>query len=80
LYISFEVVGIRLYKFRQKERALHRVQVEMEVKRKPQAYITEEEVRMIQAKEWLTLRHWTVVSKSKSKKVGKKHMFKKTCL
>jgi len=67
------------------------VEVETEVKRKPQAYITEGEVRVIQAKEWLTLkeaalllnvspltlRRWTLSGKVKSRKVGKKHAFRK---
>jgi hypothetical protein len=30
--------------------------VETEVKRKPGAYITEDQIKVIQAKEWLTLK------------------------
>lgn len=81
----------RLYKLRQRDKAISLVEVETEVKRKPQAYITEGEVRVIQAKEWLTLkeaalllnvspltlRRWTLSGKVKSRKVGKKHAFRK---
>ena len=73
----------RLYKVKQKEKAISRVKMETEVKRKPDAYITEEQVKAIQAKEWLTLveaalllnvspltlRRWTLAGKVKSKKV-----------
>jgi excisionase family DNA binding protein len=68
--------------------------METEVKRKPQAFITEEQVKAIQAKEWLTLveaalllnvspltlRRWTLAGKVKSKKVGRKHLFGKADL
>ena len=68
-----------------------RAEVETEVKRKPQAYLTEEEVRAIQAKDWLTLkeaalllnvspltlRRWVLSGKVKSKKLGKKHLFER---
>ena len=70
------------------------MEVDTEVKRKPQAYITVEEVRVIQAKEWLTLkeaalllnvspltlRRWALDGKVISKKVGKKHAFRKVDL
>ena len=85
-----DVCAKRLYKLRQREKAIRRVEVETEVKKKPQAYITEEEVRAIQAKDWLTLkeaalllnvspltlRRWTLAGRVKSKKVGKKHAFR----
>jgi excisionase family DNA binding protein len=65
--------------------------METMVKRRPEAFITEEQVKVIQAKEWLTLkeealllnvspltlRRWVLAGKVKSKKVGRKHMFKK---
>lgn len=84
----------RLYKLRQREKAIRRVEVETDVKRKPEAYITKEEVRVIQAKEWLTLkeaalllnvspltlRRWTLAGKVKSEKVGKKHAFRRAGL
>ena len=70
----------RLYKVKQREKAISRAKMETEVKRKPDAYITEEQVKAIQAKEWLTLkeaalilnvspltlRRWTLGGKVKS--------------
>lgn len=67
----------------------------MKVKLKPGVFITEEEqVRAIQAKEWLTLmeaalllnvspltlRRWVLAGKMKSKKVGRKHLFSRNVL
>jgi len=79
---------------REREKATHRIEQNTEVKRKPHAYINEKEVRVIQAKEWLTLkedslllnvkpfklRWWTSAGKVKSKKVGKKHAIWKAYL
>jgi hypothetical protein len=70
----------RLYKLRLREQAISQAKQETEVKRKPDAYITEEQVKAIQAKEWLTLkeaalilnvspltlRRWTLGGKVKS--------------
>jgi excisionase family DNA binding protein len=64
------------------------------VKRKPEAFTTEEQVKAIQNKEWLTLkeaalflnlsqltlRRWVLAGKVKSKKVGKKHAFRRVQL
>ena len=61
------------------------------VKRTPEAFITEEEVRTIQAKEWLTLkeaamllnvtpltlRRWVLAGRTKSEKMGRKHVFRR---
>jgi hypothetical protein len=46
----------RLYKFRQREKAIGRVEVETMVRKKPKTFITEEQMRVIQTKEWLTLK------------------------
>jgi excisionase family DNA binding protein len=84
----------RLYKVKQRDKAISRAVAETMVKRKPQAFVTEDEVKAIQAKEWLTLveaalllnvspltlRRWTLAGKVKSQKVGRKHMFRKTDL
>ncbi len=84
----------RLYKLRQREKTISRAEVKTMVKRKPEAFITEEQVKAIQAKEWLTLkeaalllnvspltlRRWVLAGEVRSEKVGKKHMFKKTDL
>lgn len=81
----------RLYKLRQREEAICRVEIETMVKRKPEAFITEEQVKVIQAKEWLTLneaalllnlspltlRRWTLGGRVQSRKVGRKHVFQR---
>jgi excisionase family DNA binding protein len=80
----------RFYKVKQREKAIQRVEVEMVVKRKPKAFITEGEIKAVQAKEWLTLkeaalllnvspltlRRWTLAGRVRSRKVGKKHAFR----
>jgi excisionase family DNA binding protein len=57
------------------------------VKRRPEAFIAEEQVKVIPAKEWLTLkeaalllnvspltlRRWVLAGKMKSEKVGRKY-------
>lgn len=64
------------------------------VKRKPERFVTEEQVRVIQAKEWLTLkeaalllnvtpltfRRWVLAGRVRSEKVGRKHMFERNDL
>jgi len=89
-----DVCAKRLYKVKQREKAIQRAEVGTMVKRKPHAYITEEEVKAIQAKEWLTLkeaalllsvspltlRRWTLAGKVSSRKVGKKHAFRRADL
>jgi excisionase family DNA binding protein len=84
----------RLYKLRLREKAISRAKIETMVKRKPEAFITEAQVKAVQAKEWLTLkeaalllnvspltlRRWTLAGKVRSKKVGKKHAFRRSDL
>jgi excisionase family DNA binding protein len=79
---------------KQRERAIRRAEIETIVKRKPQAFVTEEQVKAVQAKDWLTLkeaalllnvspltlRRWVLAGKVKSKKVGRKHTFGRTNL
>jgi excisionase family DNA binding protein len=81
----------RFYKVKQRERAISRVEAETMVKREPKAFITEVEIKAVQAKEWLTLkeaalllnvspltlRRWVLAGKVNSKKVGKKHAFRR---
>jgi hypothetical protein len=43
----------RFYKGKQREKTISRAKMETEVRRKPEAFITEEQVKVIQAKEWL---------------------------
>jgi excisionase family DNA binding protein len=80
----------RFYKVKQREKAISRAVAETMVKRKPLAFVSEEQVKAIQAKEWLTLkeaalllnlspltlRRWTLAGKIESRKVGKKHAFR----
>jgi excisionase family DNA binding protein len=84
----------RFYKIKQREKAISRAVAETMVKRKPKAFVTDVEVRAIQAKEWLTLkeaalllnvspltlRRRVLAGKVKSKKVGKKHAFRRADL
>jgi excisionase family DNA binding protein len=84
----------RLYKVRKREEAIRRAKLETEVKRRPEAYITEGQIKAIQAKEWLTLkeaaillnvspltlRRWTLAGKVRSEKVGRKHLFSRNVL
>jgi excisionase family DNA binding protein len=84
----------RFYKVKQRDKAISRAKLETEVKRKPDAYITEEQVKVIQAKELLTLkeaalllnvspltlRRWTLAGKVTSEKVGRKHLFRRSVL
>lgn len=65
-----------------------------EIKRKPSAFITEEEIRTIQAKEYLTLkeaalilnisqltlRRWILAGKVETNKIGKKHALSRISL
>lgn len=81
----------RFYKVKQREQAIQRVEVETMVKREAKAFISQDEVKALQAKEWLTLkeaalllnvspltlRRWTLAGKVKSKKIGKKHAFRR---
>jgi excisionase family DNA binding protein len=84
----------RLYKLRLRERAISRAKLETMVMRKPKAFITEGEIKAVQAKECLTLkeaalllnvspltlRRWVLAGKVQSKKVGKKHTFRRVDL
>src|SRR5688572_22333256 len=81
----------RLYKLKQKQKKIEQAVVKEDIKRKPRVYISEEEMKTIQAKQYLTLkeaallinvspltlRRWTLTGKVKSNKVGKKHCFDK---
>jgi excisionase family DNA binding protein len=84
----------RFYKVKKRNEAMSRAKLETMVKRKPEAYITVEQVRVIQTKKWLTLkeaalllnvspltlRRWTLAGKVRSEKVGRKHLFKRTAI
>ncbi len=84
----------RLYNVKKRNGAISRAKLETMVKREPEAFITEGQVRAIQAKEWLTLkeaallvnvspltlRRWVLAGKVRSEKVGRKHRFRKADL
>jgi excisionase family DNA binding protein len=84
----------RLYKVKKRNEAISRVKLETEIKRKPEVFITEDQIRVIQAKDWLTLkeaalllnvspltlRRWTLAGRVKSEKMGRKHAFKRADL
>lgn len=80
----------RFYKLNRKKDKIVQAELKEEIKRRPKAFVTEEEIKAIQAKENLTLkeaslllnvspltlRRWVFAGKVKSEKMGKKHMFK----
>jgi len=84
----------RFYKLKIKNDKITQADLKTEIKRKPKNFITEEEIKAIQAKENLTLieaaillnitpltlRRWTLAGKVNSQKVGKKWMFEKNLL
>jgi excisionase family DNA binding protein len=86
--------GQRLYKLNVKKSKIAQVELKEEIKHKPKMLITEEEIRVIQVKEFLTLkeaalllnimpltlRRWVFAGKVSSRKVGKKHIFQKSLL
>ena len=79
----------RFYKLKIKNDKIAQADFKTETKRKPKNFITEEEIKSIQAKENLTLieaaillnispltlRRWTLAGKVNSQKVGKKHIY-----
>jgi excisionase family DNA binding protein len=79
----------RLYKHKIRIGKIEQAELKISIKYKPKTFVTENEIRTIQAKENLTLkeaavllnispltlRRWTLAGKVKSIKIGKKHMF-----
>ena len=84
----------RLYKLNQRNKKIQQEELKTEIKRRPEAYIGEDQIRSIQAKENLTLkeaafylnispltlRRWILGGKVRSNKIGKKHMISKADL
>ena len=78
----------RFYKQKQRDNKIAQAELETEIKRRPSAYIKEDELKAIQSKDNLTLkeaavllnispltlRRWILAGKINSIKVGKKHM------
>lgn len=84
----------RLYKLNQRNKKIHQAELKTEIKREPRAYIKEDQIRSIQAKENLTLkeaafylnitpltlRRWILAGKINSTKIGKKHVLLRSSL
>ena len=80
--------GQRIYKQNLRNTKIEQAELKEEIKRKPKSLITEEEMKVIQVKEFLTLneaalllnvspltlRRWVFAEKIYSAKVGKKHL------
>src|SRR5881394_3018916 len=76
----------RLYKLNQRNSKIAQAELKTEIKRSPTAFIAEEQIKAIQAKEYLTLkegaislnisaltlRRWTLTGKVISQKIGRK--------
>ena len=81
----------RFYKLNKRNDKIAQVELKTEIRRQPKAFITEAEIRVIQTKQYLTLkeaavllnvspltlRRWTLDGKMQASKVGKKWMFEK---
>ena len=84
----------RFYKLNKRNDKIARAELKTEIKRQPKAFITEDQLRVIQAKQYLTLkeaavllnvspltlRRWTLDGKMNASKVGKKWIFDKVHL
>ena len=81
----------RFYKLNKRNDKIAQAELKTEIKRQPKDFITEDELKVIQAKQYLTLkeaavllnispltlRRWTLDGKIKANKVGKKWMFER---
>ena len=81
----------RFYKLNKRNDKIAQAELKTEIKRQPKAFITEAEIRVIQTKQYLTLkeaavllnvspltlRRWTLEGKINATKIGKKWMFDK---
>ena len=79
----------KYYKEKQRNEKIAQASLKTEIQRKPQAFITEDRIKAIQAKEFLdlkeaamllnvsplTLRRWVLAGKVASIKVERKHLF-----
>ncbi len=79
----------RFYKLKKRNDKIVQAELKTEIKRTPKAFITEEEIKAIQAKKNLTLieaalllnvtpltlRRWTLAGKMNAHKAGKKWLF-----
>jgi len=81
----------RLYKLNERNSKIAKAEMKTEIRRSPAAFITEDQIKAIQAKENLTLseaafllnispltlRRWILSGKMNSIKIGKKHSIRK---
>ena len=79
----------KFYKLKKRNDKIAQAELKTVIKKQPKAFITEEEIKVIQAKHYLTLkeaalllnispltlRRWTLDGKMNANKVGKKWMF-----
>ena len=79
----------RFYKLKKRNDKISQAELKTEIRRRPKVFITEEEMKVIQAKRYLglkeaallfdvsplTLRRWTLAGKMNSHKIGKKWIF-----
>ena len=79
----------RFYKLKIKNDKIAQAELKTEIKRKPKTFVTEEDIKVINAKKYLTLieaaillnitpltlRRWTLAGNINAHKIGKKWMF-----
>lgn len=84
----------KYYKEKKRREKIASANLKTEIQRKPETFVTEEQIRAIQAKEFLdlkeaalllnvsplTLRRWVLSGKMLSVKIGRKHWFRKGTL
>jgi excisionase family DNA binding protein len=84
----------KYYKEKKRREKIASANLKTEIQRKPELFVTEEQIRAIQAKELLdlkeaalllnvsplTLRRWVLSGKMVSVKMGKKHLFNRDIL
>ncbi len=84
----------RFYKLKIKNDKIAQVELETTIKKAPNAFVTEEQIRVINAKQYLTLkeaalllnisaltlRRWTLAGKMPAMKFGKKWVYKSSAL
>jgi len=81
----------RFYKLNKRNEKIEKVELQTAIKKTPKSFVTEEEIRIINAKELLTLieaalllnispltlPRWTLCGKMQASMIGKKWMFKR---
>jgi excisionase family DNA binding protein len=84
----------RLYKLNQRTKKIEQMVLKEEVKKRPDTFLDETELRALQVKEYLTLKEAAILlnisqltlrrkvlsGKASSRKIGKKHIFERASL